>query len=1074
MVKPIFYQKFIRYAAVMIWCVSFLAMLGWLLGIEVLTQVLPDLPTMKFNTAFSFFLLACVIFCTQEKRCFKVSQVLNFLLLALTLTTLLQDIGSLNFGIDQLITLDQRGIDRGNPTPGRMSMATSLSFILLSISLMLIRSGNKKARKLASYFTLLVVLTAFFAIIAFIYQVPTFNKITFISSMAIHTAIGFLISGMAISLIIPKYGITELFTSKRLGSFMIRKLFFQLLLAIVLVSYLTLWAFRKGYFAADFSISLVAVLLIFVSVLMLMFVATTINRIDREKRAAQQELQAIQLYLNATPDPLIVVNKKGAIEVANQLMTSVFGYTSEELEGKTMTSLIPQRFHAKHREHLQTYLEQIDSEKRNKKKQHGSTVIEVFAVKKNGEEFPVEMTLNSTRTANGFITIAAFRDISRRVNAENKLQTALEASIVGIWDFDLVSNQLHWDETMYRLYGSSSSTEQSNYELWKSRVHEDDVDEIETLLQAAIAGNAHYDTNFRVIWPDGSLHYIMAKGTVYRDENNKPVRMLGTNWDVTEQKALESSLVEARRKAEQASKSKSEFLANMSHEIRTPLNGIIGFTDLLMKTPLTESQDEYLRNVNISANLLLDVINDILDFSKIEAGKIELHWEEIDIYELCEQTIDIVRHQADQKKLEVLLNIDPNVKRYIYADPVRLRQILTNLLANAVKFTKKGEVELKIESQKCPGNQENKACFLFKVRDTGIGIAANKMHKIFGAFDQEDTSTTRKYGGTGLGLTISNKLLALMDSRLQVKSELHKGSEFYFEVEFDASDRKPSQKGNLDHHIRKALVVDDNLRNRQILEGMLATMDIETVLAANGIEAINLLKNHQFDLAIVDYNMPYMSGTDVIKYFRKTLNLTSEEFPIMLLHSTSEDAVIVQATRDYEINYTATKPINSDRLKNIIDKLGKEVAPKTENEHISEAVSENKSTIASEENITVLVAEDNLVNQLLAREILGKVVPNARLFMVENGLEAVEAYQSEKPDLIFMDIQMPEMNGLEATREIRKIEETLKVHIPIIAFTARALKGERETCLANGMDDYLSKPIVLEKLKTVLDHYLVS
>lgn len=383
-------------------------------------------------------------------------------------------------------------------------------------------------------------------------------------------------------------------------------------------------------------------------------------------------------------------------------------------------------------------------------------------------------------------------------------------------------------------------------------------------------------------------------------------------------------------------------------------------------------------------------------------------------------------------------------------------------------------MELKIESQKCPGNQESKACFLFKVRDTGIGIAANKMHKIFGAFDQEDTSTTRKYGGTGLGLTISNKLLALMDSRLQVKSELHKGSEFYFEVEFDASDRKPSQKGNLDHHIRKALVVDDNQRNRQILEGMLATMDIETVLAANGIEAINLLKNQQFDLAIVDYNMPYMSGTDVIKYFRKTLNLTSEEFPIMLLHSTSEDAVIVQATRDYEINYTATKPINSDRLKNIIDKLGKEVAPKTENEHFSEAVSENKSTIASEENITVLVAEDNPVNQLLAREILGKVVPNARLFMVENGLEAVEAYQSEKPDLIFMDIQMPEMNGLEATREIRKIEETLKVHIPIIAFTARALKGERETCLANGMDDYLSKPIVLEKLKTVLDHYLVS
>lgn len=1074
MVKVNLYQKFIRYIAFVLCCVSLLAILGWIFHIEIFTQIHSELPTMKFNTAFCFFLLAFVIFCTREGRCSKISMVLNLLLFTIALVTFLQDAGDFNLGIDQLAATDHKGVAKGNPTPGRMSMATSLCFTLLSISLGLVRFNNDKAKRGASYLSLVVIVISFFAIVTFIYNIPTFDKVRFISSMAIHTAIGFFIAGLAITLTIPKHGITELFTSKRIGSFMIRRLFFQLTVVSLLLSYLILYCYREGYFAADFSIAMVAVIVIFATLVLLVVVSRSMNSIDREKRAAEEELNIIHMYLNTTPDPLIVVNKQGTIELTNSLMSEVFGYTEDELKGKTMDSLIPVRYHSEYKKHLEYYFEYINAVEKNEKEYYSSSVIEIYANKRNGEEFPVEMTLNSTWSPRGFITVAAFRDVTRRVNAENKLQAALEASIIGIWDYDILQGEVYWDETMYKLYGTSNNIKESIYELWTKRVHPDDKNKIETLLNDSIAGHSVYDTDFRIVLTDGTIRHIRAKGTVYRDENKKPVRMLGTNWDITGQKTLEASLIEAKKAAESASKSKSEFLANMSHEIRTPLNGIIGFTDLLIKTPLNESQSEYLKNVNNSANLLLDVINDILDFSKIEAGKLELHYEEVDVYELCEQTIDVIRHQAEQKKLEVLLNIPPDIQRYVYADPVRLRQILTNLLSNAIKFTHTGEIELHLESR-IAEEDENKTYFQFSVRDTGVGIASDKLSKIFGAFDQEDSSTTRKYGGTGLGLTISNKLLALMGSKLNVESELNKGSEFSFEVQFEIPDGKLTDKTAFFRNVKKVLVVDDNESNRRILEVMLAEMNIESLLANNGIEAMELLEKHKdFDFAIVDYNMPYMSGTDLISQIRNTLKLSADDLPIMLLHSTADDDIIFKAIKDYNINFNYTKPIHSGKLKTVLDRLAN-YSTATAATVNSKAISSQVEAISfSGENTTILVAEDNPVNQLLAREILMKIVPDANLIIAENGKEAVEMYQTKNPDIVFMDIQMPEMSGLDATKKIREIESQQDKHVPIIALTARVLNGERETCIEYGMDDYLSKPIILDRVKTIVKMYLLK
>lgn len=1075
------YQIFIRSVSIVIGLISILAIFGWLLNIEVLTNIYQGLPTMKFNTALSFLLLACVIFCIQKKY-FKFSATFNVLLLGIALVTLLQDIIGFNLGIDQFFIEDKKGILNNNPAPGRMSMATSVSFILLSISLFLIQSGKDSAKKWASYCSLTVVLLSFLAFISFLYRIPTFEKITFISSMAIHTASGFILAGLAISLIIPNFGITELFISKRTGSFMMRKMFFQLLIITLLISYSILYCFRKGYLAADFSIALVAAILIFTTLILLVLVSHQINSIEKEKRAVQEELQVVQMYLNTTPDPLIVLNKVGGIELANSLMLDFLGYSEEELKERKLISLIPERFHQEHEEHLKKYLElvgsQIDDDLKVKRTYHDFSVIEVYALKKNGEEVPVEMTLNSTRSPKGIITITAFRDISRRVEAENKLQVALEASIVGIWDYDIANNQLNWDETMFKLYGRNTDTKQNPYEFWRNNVHPEDIDGIENLLQESIAGTSTYDTDFRITWPDDSIHYVRAKGKVYRDENHNPVRMLGTNWDVTKQKKLEISLLDAKQRAESASKFKSEFLANMSHEIRTPLNGIIGFTDLLTNTPLSQSQREYLKNVNNSANLLLDVINDILDFSKIEAGKLELHLEKIDIYELCEQTIDVIRHQAEQKGLEVLLHISADIQRFVYADPLRLRQVLTNLLSNAIKFTPKGEIELQLKSS--PSSRTaGKFCFEFKVRDTGIGIAPEKLKKIFGAFDQEDSSTTRKYGGTGLGLTISNRLLGLMDSRLQLKSQLGLGSEFYFYLQFDIPEGVSSEDNISPRNIKKVLVVDDNESNRYILEEMLKEMQIKVVLASNSIETLEILeRDKEFDLVIMDYNMPYMSGIELIEHIRRTMQLTSDILPILLLHSAADDNIIFRATEDFDINITHVKPIHFQKLKELLEELGSPFIDHTEKELVENTLNSVTSSSVHDfsgngEKVTIMVAEDNPVNQFLAKEILRKVIPEAKLVIANDGNEAVEKYQTAAPNLIFMDIQMPEMSGLEATLRIRELEEISKKEpVPIIALTARVLKTEQESFKKHGMDNYLSKPIIIDDIKKMIATYL--
>jgi signal transduction histidine kinase/CheY-like chemotaxis protein len=530
--------------------------------------------------------------------------------------------------------------------------------------------------------------------------------------------------------------------------------------------------------------------------------------------------------------------------------------------------------------------------------------------------------------------------------------------------------------------------------------------------------------------------------------------------DITESSRQRGELHKAKEQAEQASLAKSEFLANMSHEIRTPLNGVIGFTDLVLKTVLSPTQEQYLTIVNESANALLGIINDILDFSKIESGKLELDIEKCDLYELGSQAVDINTYQAQRKSLEMLLNVSEDLPRFIWTDELRLKQVLINLLSNAVKFTEKGEIELKIVALEAPSKDHT--LFRFQVRDTGIGIKLAKQHQIFEAFSQEDGSTTKKYGGTGLGLTISNQLLGLMGSKLELISSPGNGSTFFFDIRLKSEEGDPLEWTDLSM-IKRVLVVDDNENNRIIIEQMLLLRGISSVAVKDGFDAIELLnKGAQFDVILMDYHMPEMDGLETIRKIRKRFNSKSDTQPIVLLFSSSDDDTVVRACDELDINSRLVKPVKMRDMYYALSHLY-QVKKTRGNGPVAQ-------TEGSKKRIHVLIAEDNLINMLLAKTIVRRIAPNAEIHEASNGLECLEHCKLKVPDIILMDVQMPEMNGYEAATYIR--EQLLLKELPIIALTAGNVKGEKEKCILAGMNDFLSKPVLEDEIAQAFRNWL--
>lgn len=564
---------------------------------------------------------------------------------------------------------------------------------------------------------------------------------------------------------------------------------------------------------------------------------------------------------------------------------------------------------------------------------------------------------------------------------------------------------------------------------------------------------------------NGSNYWVDSTITPIKGKDGQIEKYLSIRQDVTQRIQYEEELKAAKERAEAANIAKSSFLANMSHEIRTPLNSVIGFTDLLLKTKLNNTQQQYMSLIHQSGNILLDLINDILDFSKIEAGKLELSYERTDLWELVSQVGDIVKYKVNEKGIELLLNLSPNLPRYAWVDPVRIRQILVNLVGNAVKFTEEGEIEIGISA--LPGKDENGYQGLrFVVRDTGIGIAEERKDKILEAFTQEDYSTTRKYGGTGLGLTISNKLLHLIGSQLEIQSRLNLGSTFSFVAYFQTEEGDRNQWEGLSE-IEHVLIVDDNPNNLHILKEMLHLQQVYTSSASNGITALEKLKqDSSIDVLITDYHMPYMDGIEVVRRIREELELTADDLKIILLHSASDDRLINKACKKYKVSQQINKPITIQRLFDALSQVNQQ------QEDVPAVVASAPApyaTVASP-SLRILIVDDNYVNVILARELINNILDQAEIHTAANGKSAVDKFQEVQPDLVLMDVQMPILNGYQATQAIRESERNGRT--PIIALTAGTIKGERERCLQAGMDDYLSKPITANQLQQMLEKWL--
>jgi two-component system, sensor histidine kinase and response regulator len=657
-------------------------------------------------------------------------------------------------------------------------------------------------------------------------------------------------------------------------------------------------------------------------------------------------------------------------------------------------------------------------------------------------------------------------EIAVRHSVEDQLQAqirrfniAARATNDAIWEWDFATDIAWISEAFHTHFGhgiSSSVSLQSRAE----NLHPEDVLRVESGMRRAIeSGQDFWMDEFRFRRGDGSYATVLDRAYIIRGEHGKPLQAIGAITDITENKKAESEILRAKEAAEAATRAKSEFLANMSHEIRTPLNGIIGMTQLIQGTQLDPEQREYSQAIEQSSNALLSVINDILDFSKIEARKLEFDCIEFDLRKTVESALRAVALAAHRKGLELACDIPADVPRYTMGDPNRLRQVIMNLAGNAIKFTKQGEVIVRIHREKGAAPQD---MLHVSVSDTGIGIPAEKQAVIFEAFAQGDASISRQYSGTGLGLAISSALVNIMNGRIWVESEVGKGSTFHFTALLPVAKPNPAGRSEGDDQTPielrelRILVVDDNETNRRILVDMLSSWGMMSASVEGGRAALQALKTAKeagspFNLVLTDAHMPDIDGFELALRMKSLIEISGA--PILMLTSDMQQDDIARC-RELGIGNYLIKPVRqSDLFVAIISAI---THKRTKELPLQSRGFESTPTANISQSLLILLAEDNPINQKLATRLLEK--HGYRVQVAGSGQEAVTLSAQQKFDVILMDVQMPVIDGFQATALIRE-QERGRQRTPIIALTAHAMKGDRERCLEAGMDGYISKPI---------------
>ncbi|OQY46188.1 MAG: hypothetical protein B6242_08470 [Anaerolineaceae bacterium 4572_78] len=766
--------------------------------------------------------------------------------------------------------------------------------------------------------------------------------------------------------------------------------------------------------------------------------------------AARENLRFMRT-IEASPVGIVISNAISSnipIIYVNPAFTRITGYDDKEIIGKNIFMLYGENTAPKSIEKIQTAV-----------KERQEITLTMVNYHKDGRPFwnDIKITPIFSRKKLLYFT-AVMSDVTARKQtekalreSEHRLRTVITNMPVIMFAAD--SNGVC---TLYEGKGLETIGKQSEQAVGKT-IHEfyQDSPHLIEFVERALNGES-FTTTVEI-----EHYFFQSHYTPIHEIDGEISGMIEISIDITERKMAEEAMRQAKEEAEAASAAKSEFLANMSHEIRTPLNAIIGMTSLLLDTNLTDEQIEFAQTVRNSGNGLLTIINDILDFSKIEAGKLELEYQPFNLSECVEECLDLLAQKATDKNLEIAYMTEHDTPVSIHGDVTRVRQILVNLLSNAVKFTTEGEIIVSVIGEQL---YEKFYEIKFSVHDTGIGIPQNRRHRLFQSFSQIDASTTRKYGGTGLGLVISQRLSELMGGRMWVESEDGEGSTFNFSIIAEKNDAPEWKYLTKPHPVlqgKRVLIVDDNATIRRILSRHVRNWGMFPMPLSSGQEALAWLdEGEMFDLGILDMDMPKMDGLTLAKKLQK--HDDSKTMPLVMLTKIGEKADEMKSSL---INFVSalTKPIKPTQFYEVLVGIFDEKQVSVQEKKV--VTSKIDHSLAQKNPLRILLAEDNVVNQKVAIHLLSKM--GYRVDIASNGLEVLEALRRQKYDVVLMDIQMPEMDGVEATHHIRQ-EWIPEEHPIIIAVTADALMGDRERFLREGMDDYISKPIRVEELTRVL------